>query len=345
MSLLTIDGLSKYLETPQNLVIIPHQNPDGDALGSCLGWAHLMKKLGHTTTVCSPNAFPDFLSWMPGAKEILLADQNLEDCKKAIDSASLICTLDFNHLSRCGVLVEFIENSSAPILMVDHHISPSDYAKYTFSDTSMSSTCEMIYHLAKHLNRTDHIDSAIANCLYAGIVTDTGNFKYPSASATTLLIAADLLDKGADKTKINALLFEQSELSRFKLMGRCLNSLTYLEAYHSVYMIITEEDKKSCGFKRGDTEGFVNFGLSLRGCCFSVIFIENAEDSSIKMSFRSTGNFDVNEFARAHFNGGGHQNAAGGKSFASLSETIDLFTSLLPNYIESLTFNTLPNEI
>lgn len=345
MSLLKIAGLSENLTTPRNIVIIPHQNPDGDALGSCLGWAHLMKKLGHMVSVCSPNSFPDFLGWMPGANEIKLADHDFDGCKKAIEESELICTLDFNHLSRCGVLGDLIEQSAVPILMIDHHISPSDYAVYTFSDTSMSSTCEMVYHLAKHLKLTDLIDSEIANCLYTGIITDTGNFKYPSAGSNTLLIAADLIEKGADKTKINALLFEQNELSRFKLMGRCLDSLTYLEKYHSVYMTITEEDKKSCGFKKGDTEGFVNFGLSLKGCCFSVIFIENAEDSSIKMSFRSTGDFDVNKFARTHFNGGGHKNAAGGKSFVSLKETIDIFTSLLPNYIESLTINALPNEI
>ena len=339
MRILTIEGLSDLLSTPKKIAIIPHQNPDGDALGSCLGLQLLLSNAGHHAQVIAPNPFPHFLAWLPKSEDILIAEDQLESCKSAVNQADLIATLDFNHLSRCGVIEPLISEATQPILMVDHHISPADYATYMYSDTSASSTSEMIYHLANYIGLETHINADIATCLYTGILTDTGSFKYPNAGSETLRIAANLVDSGADKTKINALISEQGSLSRLKLMGRCLDSLEFLEEYHTVYMCITENDKIASNFQKGDSEGFVNFGLSLKGCCFSVIFIENSEDQSIKLSLRSTGDFDVNQFARDHFNGGGHKNAAGGKINTSIEQAVALLTSLLPHYKESLKTN------
>ncbi len=336
MSLLPLRELQNALNTPKKVVVIPHKNPDGDALGSCLALQHFLNTLQHDCTVVSPNDFPDFLKWLPGADHIVIAESNLENAFSLIRSADLVFTLDFNDLSRAGLLENALVEYEGKAIMIDHHIDPKAYPTITYSDTSMSSTCEMVYNVITQLGGSEALTPAISSCLYTGIMTDTGSFKYPSATATTLRVAADLVDHGADKTSIAQALYDQGHLSRFKLMGRAIESLEVIAPHATALMYITEKDKSDCLFKRGDTEGFVNMGLQLKGVFFSVIFIENAEDQMIKISFRSSGDFDVNTFARKHFNGGGHKNAAGGRSEQSLSETLAYFRSLLPEYLSTL---------
>ena len=335
MSLLPLRELQNALNTPKKAVVIPHKNPDGDALGSCLALQQFLNTQQHDCTVVSPNDFPDFLKWLPGADHIVIAESDLDNASLLIQSADVIFTLDFNDLSRAGLL-EHVLAGKGETIMIDHHIDPKDYATITYSDTAMSSTCEMVYNVITQLRGSEALTPAISSCLYTGIMTDTGSFKYPSATATTLRIAADLVDHGADKTAIAQALYDQGHLSRFKLMGRAIESLEVIPSHATALMYITEKDKSECHFKKGDTEGFVNMGLQLKGICFSVIFIESAEDQMIKISFRSSGDFDVNTFARKHFNGGGHKNAAGGRSEQSLSETLAYFRSLLPEYLSTL---------
>ena len=336
MILLDVAPFKQALKTEGSVVIVPHKNPDGDALGSCLALYHFLTNQGFECQVIAPNGYPDFLSWLPGSEDILIAENELENAEDYVRRASLIFTLDFNDLSRCGALEESISAATGLKLMIDHHIDPKSYAEVIYSDTQMSSTCEMVYNLITNLADQTALTPAISSCLYTGIITDTGSFKYPAATSNTLRIAAELVDRGADKTLIAQELFDQGHLSRFKLMGRCIDSLEVLEPYSTALMYVTEKDKYECHFRKGDTEGFVNMGLQLKGIHFSAIFIEHAEDRMIKISFRSIGDFDVNAFARAHFNGGGHKNAAGGRSDSTLEETLKQFKSLLPHYLTTL---------
>lgn len=336
MILLPIEQFKHALKAEGKVAIVPHKNPDGDALGSCLALYHFLSSTNFQCRVIAPNGYPDFLNWLPGSDHVLLAENELQQAEKYIAEASLIFTLDFNDLSRSGVLEKSISMALGVKLMIDHHIDPKPYAEVIYSDTHMSSTCEMVYELIMALSGKKALTPEISSCLYTGILTDTGSFKYPSASSNTLRIAAELIDQGADKTYIAQELFDQGHLSRFKLMGRCIDSLEVYEQYATTLMFITEKDKQECHFRKGDTEGFVNMGLQLKGIQFSAIFIEHFEDRMIKISFRSVGDFDVNAFARAHFNGGGHKNAAGGRSDLSLEETLNNFKSLLPTYLTSL---------
>ena len=221
--------------------------------------------------------------------------------------------------------------------MVDHHQEPSDYAKIMYSDVHMSSTCEMVYHLLDYLDATDEITSEMANCIYTGIMTDTGSFKFKATTSTTHRIIADLIDKGADNTAIHSRIYDTNSPSRLHLLGCALKNMVILEAYNTTYITLSQEELDQYKFNKGDTEGFVNYGLTLENIRFAVIFIENKEEGILKISFRSAGDFDVNNFARQFFNGGGHTNAAGGKSDFSIAKTTSYFESLLPQFKTALT--------
>ena len=324
--------VKEILSTPKKIVITPHKNPDGDAVGSVLALWHYLKQVGHHATVIVPNDFPVFLKWMPGVQDILNFEKNTNKSSQLIEEAEIIFTLDFNDLSRVGAMQEPFLSASAKFIMIDHHQDPEPYAKVTYSDVNMSSTCEMVYNFIEYLGDRDRITSEMASCLYAGILTDTGSFKFNSTTGRTHRVVADLIDRGADNSLIHNLIFDTYAADRLYLLGRALNNLVILEEYNTAYISLSKKDLDEFNFKKGDTEGFVNYGLSLDGICFAAIFIENGEDDFIKISLRSEGSFSVNEFARAHFNGGGHTNAAGGRSDLSLEETISKFTSLLEGY-------------
>lgn len=332
-----INALKKLLSTPKKIAIIPHKNPDGDAIGSTLGLWHYLVNQGQDATIVSPNDFPKFLKWMPGADKILNFEKHNWEAKKAIEEADIIFTLDFNHLGRVGQMTSFLEQANATFVMVDHHQEPSDYAKIMYSDVTMSSTCEMVYNLIAYLGGSEQVTPEIANCIYTGIMTDTGSFKFKATTSATHRVVADLMDKGAQNTEIHHKIYDTNSPSRLHLLGCALKNMVILEEYGTAYITLSQAELDRYNYEKGDTEGFVNYGLTLDGIRFAVIFIENKEEGIIKISFRSVGDFSVNEFARKYFEGGGHNNAAGGKSDKNIEETTTYFTSLLPQYKTALT--------
>jgi len=329
-------SLQQLLKSPQKIAIVGHKNPDGDAIGSCLGLALFLKQFEHEVEVVVPNDFPDFLKWMPGAQSILIYEQQREKTESVLKHAEIICTLDFNSFSRTGELSSILENCNANFVMIDHHQQPDDYAVVTYSDVAMSSTCEMVFHTIDALDGKNKITKEIATNLYTGIMTDTGSFRFPATTAITHQVIGTLIDKGASNAEIHQKVYDANSPDRMKLLGVALNNMVLLPEYRSAYISLTQKELDSHNFKKGDTEGFVNYPLSIKGIKFSVIFIENAHESITKISFRSKGGFSVNEFARNHFNGGGHTNAAGGRSKHSIQHTINKFISILPTYKDAL---------
>ena len=319
-----IAGLQERLHSPQKIVIIPHKNPDGDALGSTLAWMHFLKKKNHDAVVISPNDYPDFLKWLPGEDQILIYNHNEETVKEKIQNADLIFTLDFNSLGRIDQLNPFVSDAKAEKIMIDHHEEPDHYATLMYSDPRMSSTCEMVYKLIETID-SSAFTPEIASCLYTGIMTDTGSFRFPSTTAETHKAIAHLIKEGADGTAIHQNIYDSSSFNRLKLLGIALSNLNQIPNLPIVYIHLTQRELNSCDYKKGDTEGFVNYGLSLNGVLFSCIMIENENEGKIKMSFRSKGDFSVNDFARNYFDGGGHHNAAGGMSTDSIEKTIIRF--------------------
>ncbi len=331
-----ITTVKSILSQPQKIVIVPHKNPDGDAMGACLGLCGFLKGMGQTAHVVSPNDYPKFLKWMPGNDDVVNFEWQPQEAYKLLDEATVIFTLDFNDLSRIGSMEAALKGRDADFIMIDHHQQPSDYAKVTYSDVSMSSTCEMVYNFIGYLGRTDNITADIATNLYAGIMTDTGSFKYKSTSSNTHRVVADLIDKGADNMEIHRQVFDTNSPSRLHLLGVALSNMVILPEFRTAYITLTQEELDQHDFKKGDTEGFVNYGLTLEGIIFALIFIENKEEGIIKISLRSVGDFSVNQFAREHFNGGGHDNAAGGKSDLPMQETLAHFNEILKNYKSKL---------
>ncbi|WP_339839950.1 DHH family phosphoesterase [uncultured Maribacter sp.] len=336
MNLEHLNALKKLLSSSKKIAIIPHKNPDGDAIGSTLALWHYLVNSGHTASIVSPNDFPKFLKWMPGADKILNFEKENMQAKSCIQNADIIFTLDFNHLGRVGHMSETLESANATFVMVDHHQEPSDYAKIMYSDVTMSSTCEMVYVLINQLGDEKSITSEMANCIYTGIMTDTGSFKFAATTSHTHRVIADLMDKGAEGTEIHHRIYDTNSPSRLHLLGCALKNMVILQDYQTAYITLSQEELDKYNYQKGDTEGFVNYGLTLDGIRFAVIFIENKEEGIFKISFRSVGDFSVNDFARKHFHGGGHTNAAGGKSDESIEETIKYFTSLLPLYKNQL---------
>ncbi len=328
----TIQQIKELFSEPKKIVIVCHKNPDGDAIGSSLGLFHYLNKKGHSTTVVVPNDYPHFLKWMPGNETVLKYDSQTKESELFLNTADVIFTLDFNALHRAGDMEQALENSNAIKIMIDHHQQPDDYAKYIYSDVSMSSTCEMVYHFVDMLGDSNLIDASIADCLYTGIVTDTGSFRFPSTTQKTHIVIADLISKGANNADVHNQIFDTNSQSRLQLLGCALSNLKVFPEYKTAYITLSQKELDNNNFKKGDTEGFVNYGLSLEGIIFAAIFIENKQENIIKISLRSKGDFSVNEFSRTHFNGGGHTNAAGGKSDLSLKETTHKFETLLKDY-------------
>ncbi|WP_340157014.1 bifunctional oligoribonuclease/PAP phosphatase NrnA [uncultured Maribacter sp.] len=336
MNLEHLNALKKLLSSPKKIAIIPHKNPDGDAIGSTLALWHYLSNNGHSATIIAPNDFPKFLKWMPGAQQILNFERENSQSKTVINEADIVFTLDFNHLGRVGQMSEILESAQATFVMVDHHQEPSDYASIMYSDVSMSSTCEMVYVLINQLGDENSITPDMANCIYTGIMTDTGSFKFAATTSNTHRVVADLMDKGAEGTEIHHRIYDTNSPSRLHLLGCALKNMVILNEYATAYITLSQEELDKYNYQKGDTEGFVNYGLTLDGIKFAVIFIENKEEGIFKISFRSVGDFSVNDFARKHFNGGGHTNAAGGRSEDNIADTIAKFTALLPLYKNQL---------
>ncbi len=328
--------LKQHLATPKKVVIVPHKNPDGDAIGSTLGLYHYLKQNGHNVIAITPNDYPEFLKWIPGEDTILKYDEDTEKASKLIQQAELIFTLDFNTLQRTGNMESVLTSSNAIKIMIDHHQQPDNYAKYVYSDASICSTSQMIYHFIEMLDDVGSINSKIATSLYVGIMTDTGSFRFVLTTSTTHRVVADLIDKGADNASIHNNVYDNNSYNKLQLLGCALNNLKLVEGFNVSYISLSQNELNAFDFKKGDTEGIVNYALSLKSVIFAVIFIEDRKERIVKISLRSKGDFDVNTFARKYFNGGGHTNAAGGRSELDLKSTIEKFINILPNYKNDL---------
>lgn len=327
-----ITSIKQLLSTKRKIVIVPHKNPDGDAIGSTLGLFHYLVKGNHNVHVLVPNDYPPFLKWMPGNDTILKYDSQTKICDALINDADIIFTLDFNAFHRTGNMETVLTKSSALKIMIDHHQAPDHYATYKYSDVSMSSTCEMVYNFIDMLGDANDIDNNIATCLYVGIMTDTGSFRFRSTTSKTHNIVAKLIEKGANNTDIHNNVYDTNRYERMQLLGCALTNLRVIPESKAAYISLSQDELQKYNYKKGDTEGVVNYGLSLDGIVLAAIFIEDRKEGIIKISLRSKGNFSVNEMSRAHFEGGGHTNAAGGKSHLSLQKTIEKFISILPSY-------------
>ncbi|WP_028892990.1 bifunctional oligoribonuclease/PAP phosphatase NrnA [Tenacibaculum sp. 47A_GOM-205m] len=328
--------LKQFLSQPRNIVIIGHRNPDGDAIGSTLGLKHYLDKKGHTTQVLMPNEYPEFLHWVPGSETVKRFDRQNKQSVKALAKSDIVFLLDFNALHRVGDdMQNTLEQYENDFALIDHHQQPDEFM-YMYSDTSMSSTCQMVYNFIEMMGDVDLIDKNIATCLYTGIMTDTGSFRFRSTTSTTHRIIADLIDKGAENDRIHSNVHDSNSYSRLLLLGQALSNMKVLPEYKTAFITLTEEEKRRFNYEKGDTEGVVNYALSLKGIVFAAIFIEDEEQGIIKISFRSKGDFSVNKFARNYFNGGGHDNAAGGRSDESMEDTIARFKTLLTSYQQEL---------
>lgn len=320
MKIQQLSALQALLDTSKSIVVIPHQNPDGDALGSCLAWASFLQQKGHRVHVISPNDYPDFLTWMPGQEAIVQHSQSAAKAAQYIEAAELIFTLDFNDLLRIDALGPLVEKSTAPIVMIDHHQNPKDYAALTLSFPHMGSTAEIVYHIINQWD-ANAIDPDMASCLYTGIMTDTGSFRFPSTTPDTHRAIAHLMECGAPHSDIHQNIHDSYTFDRVRLLGMGLTNLTKLNEIPAVFLSLSQQELNACNYQKGDTEGFVNYGLRLKDIQLAVIMIENQREGKIKMSFRSKGAFPAHTFAETFFSGGGHKNAAGGVSFSSLEET------------------------
>lgn len=326
----------EFLTVPRKVLIVTHFKPDADALGSSLGLAGYLKKSGHTVMVMTPSDYPDFLTWMPGNSDVVIFNKDkTKDFERQINQSQLIFCLDFSSLKRINELGELVAKSSAKKVLIDHHLEPEDFADFVQWDATAASTAELIYALIHEMNDTDKVDADIANCLYAGLMTDTGGFRHSNTTKKVFETAAALVEHGADPAMVSKLIYDTNTLERMRLMGFVLNEkLHVISEYRTAYIALRIEDLKKYSSQTGDTEGLVNFGLSVKGVRLAVLISERKEN--IKLSFRSLGDFSVNDFARKHFDGGGHKNAAGGQTNLSFDETLKKFLDLLPAYKNDL---------
>jgi phosphoesterase RecJ-like protein len=331
----SLDGLKELLSSPKKIVITTHHKPDADALGSSLAlWGYLLKK-GHSVSVITPTDYPEFLNWMKGNDEVLIFEGNETKSNKLVEEAEIIFCLDFNALSRINKLGESVKNSKAKKVLIDHHLEPEHFADYNFSDITAAATAQLIYEIITAFGDNKLIDVPIGECIYAGIMTDTGSFRHPSTNKQVHLISSELIDKGVNTSRIHQLIYDNNTEARLRFLGFALSEkLVVLKNLHTAYMLINGNELARFDSKTGDTEGLVNYALSLSGINMAAVIIERPD--GIKMSFRSKGNFSVNEFARKNFEGGGHVNAAGGRSSLSLKETEKKFLSVLPEYKDKL---------
>ncbi len=317
-----------------------HQKPDGDAMGSTLALFHFLIQFGHQVQVISPTSWANFLNWMPGCELVLDYENATEKANVFLKEAAWIFCLDFNTLVRTKKMEELIKNASAEKILIDHHQQPqTEVFAYGVSDTGKSSTCEMIYDFIQQSGYANKFNDAIRQCLYAGVMTDTGSFRFPSTSASVHLMVADFLSNGLQHSIIHEHLFDQFSENRLRFFGNVmLNRMEVFYEYNTALIAIPQQDLIKYDIKTGDTEGLVNYPLSIEGIKMAAIIIDRGEER--KWSFRSKGNFDVNTFARMHFNGGGHFNAAGGFSKDSFANTVDEFKKVLPLYRDQLTSYT-----
>lgn len=326
-----INDLQSYLKTPRDIAVVSHRNPDGDAVGSVLAIGHVLRSMGHSVYLMLPSEYPPVYGWLPGAMSISIYDIHTEEASRQMKEADMVWMLDFNALDRIDKLGEIIHaRTDLTKVMVDHHIDPEPIADCMVSDTAVSSTCELLYDLIQEAGWSERIDHVTALCLLSGILTDTGSFKYNTRPVLFHKVA-DLLDRGIDLNDLQVRLFNNMPEKFLRLLGFCLHErMEILDEFHTAIIALSKEDYKQFDIQRGDTEGIVNYLLMIDKIRFAIFISE--QPSIIKLSFRSIGNFSVQEFARDHFKGGGHKNASGGYVFGNLPKTVEKIKSLLPQY-------------
>jgi len=330
-----ITKVKKAIDNVDKIVIVAHIGPDGDAVGSSLALWHYLMTIDKEPIVIVPNPFPDFLSWMPGAECILDYDHSKEKADELIAAAELIFTLDFNTASRMGDMAEAVLNAKADKILVDHHLHPDTYAKVRISYPEISSTSEMIFRLICRMGDFTMINLACAECIYTGMMTDTGGFTYNSNNHEIYIIIAELIKIGIDKDDIYRKVFNTYSVDRIRLMGYCLfHKMKVYPEYRTALITLTLKELSQFNYVNGDSEGFVNIPLSIAGIDFSVFMREDT--NKIKISFRSQGTFPSNKVASDLFNGGGHLNASGGESSTTLIEAVEKFENALPDYKDFL---------
>lgn len=329
MKELRLEGLHQILNNPKKIVVTNHVNPDGDAMGSTLALQHALQKMGHEVAVVVPNDYPNFLKWLPQTENVVIADQNQPLANDLIAAAEVIFHLDYNALSRAANLEEALQNATAVKVMIDHHQQPEAWPDFIYSDTSCSSTCQMIYEFLEMLGLLDLLDTTIGTCIYTGLITDTGSFRYDATTSKTLHIAAHLLEIGVKPAPIFGHIYDSGSLDRLQMLGTVLKQMVVLPHKKAVILYLSTAQLYRHNYQKGDSEGFVNYGLSAKGVNLSAFLREDKE--IIKISLRSKGDVDVNEIAREHFNGGGHKNAAGGSLHMSLEKAIDHTRAVLEN--------------
>ena len=327
----------QLLGKKKKITIISHRSPDGDSIGSSLAIWHYLKHLGHQAKVVTPDEAPDFLNWLPGFDEIIPFDKINEEATKQLDSSDIIFCLDFNTLSRVGEGMQKVveANSKAFLINIDHHQEPDSFPHFRLSDTKASSTAELVFEFCEKISGKKWMNLAFAQAVYTGILTDTGSFRFSSTSARTHQIAAELISLGVQPALIHQSVFDSYSADRLKLLGFALNQrLKLYPKFKAAIIALSEKDLQRFNFQRGDTEGLVNFPLSIKSVVMSILITE--KDKKIKMSFRSKGDFKVNEIAAKYFNGGGHLNAAGGLSDYNLEQTVKKLEEIMPNYEKDL---------
>jgi len=320
--------LSKLLFHSTNILGICHINPDGDAIGSLLAFYHYLNSKGIKAGMMSPNNLQEFLKWMDGSEMINIYVNDRKKCRKLIHDADLIVMFDFNHSDRLGEAEKFVLDSKAKKVIIDHHLDAQDFVDLTISDISKSSTSELIYEVVQEMNGEKYMSKPFAEAIYVGIITDTGNFEHGAYSGNTFRILAEMFDFGIERDRIFNLVYNNFSSDRLRLRGLALdNRMVVLPEYRTAYIYLTKADLSQYNYKKGDTEGFVNMPLSIKGIVFTALFVE--KEGFVKLSFRSKGRFSVNDFAKKHFNGGGHLNAAGGDHYDTLENTIEYFRKVL----------------
>jgi phosphoesterase RecJ-like protein len=329
------EAIKNLLAVASDIVIVTHHRPDGDAMGSSLGLFHFLEKMGHRVKVIVPSIYPDFLFWLPGCDQVINYESNSKSCENLIQNSSLVFCLDFNWLNRADKLENSLRNCKAKKILIDHHLHPEDVFDVVVSYQDVSSTSELIVDLIMGLDEVSKIDSNIAYCLYCGIMTDTNSFRFSSMKARTHRIVAGLMDAGAKNYIIHEMVFDNAQESRLRLLGHALSEkLVVLPEYRTAYISLTEKELNEYNYQQGDTEGFVNMALGIKGIMLAVFFSEKS--GIIKISFRSKGDFSVQELSSRFFNGGGHKNASGGTSNDSMENTLNRFLEILPLYKSQL---------
>jgi len=330
--LLSISEIKSLLAKPQKIVITTHHKPDGDAMGSSLGLYAYLIQLGHHVSVITPTDYPYFLHWMPNNSDVIVYTEQKERSAELISDAAMIFCLDFNSLSRINELGELVRSAGGYKLMIDHHLEPEDFDDYRHWDINACASAQLVYDfIITELGDIDRMNKDIATCLYTGIMTDSGSFRFESATASVYRIAADLIELGAEHWRIHQLVYDNVTENRLRFLGHCIsNKLEVIREYNTAIITVSGEELQQYDIVTGDTEGIVNYALSVNGIRLAAFIIERPD--KVKISLRSTGDFPANEICKKYFSGGGHRNAAGGISEKRLEDTVQEFKTILTEY-------------